>query len=309
MKRKDFLRLLGTAALLPSQSFGAILPIDSTLKKITILHTNDTHARIDPFPLDHPTYANLGGFARRSKFVNQVRAENPHTLLLDAGDVFQGTPYFNLFKGKLDYNLMSEIKYDATTLGNHEFDNGVEGLYDSLQSLQLPVVNSNYKIDDNRFEKSIKNYIIKEVNGIRIGIFGLGIDFNTLVLEENHKGFTYREAISVGKGVSSNLKKYLKCDYVVCLSHIGYEYADDPKRPNDLKLAAESEYIDLIIGGHTHTFLEKPTIVKNKFGRDVIVNQVGYAGINVGKIDLFFNEKKSVITYTSEPKLISEHIG
>ncbi len=309
MKRKDFLKLLGTFALLPRQSFGVFLSTDSKLKKITILHTNDTHARIDPFPLDHLHYANMGGFARRAKFVKQVRAENPHTLLLDAGDVFQGTPYFNLFKGKLDYNLMSEINYDATTLGNHEFDNGVDGLLDSLQSLKLPVVNSNYRIDDKRFGKSIKNYIIKDVNGIRIGIFGLGIDFNTLVLEENHKGFTYREAINVGKGVSSNLKKYLKCDYVICLSHIGYEYPDDPKRPNDLKLAAESEYIDLIIGGHTHTFLEKPTLVKNKIGRDVIVNQVGFAGINVGKIDLFFNEKKSVVTYISEPKLISEHFG
>jgi len=309
LKRKDFLKLLGTFALLPRQSFGVFLSTDSKLKKITILHTNDTHARIDPFPLDHLHYANMGGFARRAKFVKQVRAENPHTLLLDAGDVFQGTPYFNLFKGKLDYNLMSEINYDATTLGNHEFDNGVDGLLDSLQSLKLPVVNSNYRIDDKRFGKSIKNYIIKDVNGIRIGIFGLGIDFNTLVLEENHKGFTYREAINVGKGVSSNLKKYLKCDYVICLSHIGYEYPDDPKRPNDLKLAAESEYIDLIIGGHTHTFLEKPTLVKNKIGRDVIVNQVGFAGINVGKIDLFFNEKKSVVTYISEPKLISEHFG
>jgi len=309
LKRKDFLKLIGTAALIPTQTFGAFLENDSKLKKITILHTNDTHARIDPFPLDHPQYANMGGFARRAKYVKQVRTENPHTLLLDAGDVFQGTPYFNLFKGKLDYNLMSEIKYDATTLGNHEFDNGVEGLLDSLQSLKLPVVNSNYRIDDKRFEKHVKNYIIKEINGIRIGIFGLGIDFNTLVLEENHTGFAYREAISVGKGVSSNLKKYLKCDFVICLSHIGYDYPDDPKRPNDLKLAAESEYIDLIIGGHTHTFLEKPTLVKNKFGRDVIVNQVGYAGSNVGKIDLFFNEKKSVITYTSEPKLISEHTG
>jgi len=309
LKRKDFLKLLGTFALLPRQSFGVFLSTDSKLKKITILHTNDTHARIDPFPLDHLHYANMGGFARRAKFVKQVRAENPHTLLLDAGDVFQGTPYFNLFKGKLDYNLMSEINYDATTLGNHEFDNGVDGLLDSLQSLKLPVVNSNYRIDDKRFGKSIMNYIIKDVNGIRIGIFGLGIDFNTLVLEENHKGFTYREAINVGKGVSSNLKKYLKCDYVICLSHIGYQYPDDPKRPNDLKLAAESEYIDLIIGGHTHTFLEKPTLVKNKIGRDVIVNQVGFAGINVGKIDLFFNEKKSVVTYISEPKLISEHFG
>lgn len=309
MKRSEFLKIIGAFSLLPDKSIWSKNQNPKGLKKITILHTNDTHAQIDPFPEDHPKYAGLGGFSRRASYVNKIRKINKHVLLLDSGDVFQGTPYFNFFKGKLDYQLMSQLKYDATTLGNHEFDNGVDGLFDAMQELKFPMVNSNYFISDTRFENKIKNYLIKEINGIRIGIFGLGIDFKSLVLESNHKGFTYREAISVGKGVSSNLKKYLKCDYVVCLSHLGYDYPNEPRKPNDLRLAKESEYIDMILGGHTHTFLDKPILIQNKAGRDVLINQVGFAGIQIGQIDLYFNEDNTLAYFDSSTPQISSNLA
>lgn len=303
MNRKDFLKYIAAASVFPQIAFAKQMQSDFALRKITILHTNDTHARIDPFPKDHSKYADLGGFARRVSYVKQVRKENPNTLLLDAGDVFQGTPYFNMYKGKLDYQLMSDLKYDATTLGNHEFDNGVEGLLDAMSVLKFPIVVSNLWIERNDLANQIKNYLIKEINGVRIGIFGLAVDFPGLVLAENHKGISYRDPISVARGIAHNLHHYLKCDYVICLSHLGYKYEDN--RPSDMVLANAENEIDLIIGGHTHTFLDEPVLVKRKNGKDVIINQVGYSGINVGKIDLFFNEKSNFIAYKANSQQIN----
>lgn len=297
MKRRDFLKILGVSSLLPGQAIAQILNSNSDLSHITILHTNDTHARIDPFPDAHPRYGDLGGFARRAAYVNQVRKENKNTLLLDAGDVFQGTPYFNLYKGKLDYKLMSMLKYDATTLGNHEFDNGVDGLANAMSELKFPMVNANYWIDNQKIKDQVKTFIVKEVGGVRFGIFGLGIEFKGLVLEDNHEGLRYRDALSVANGVANNLKKYLKCDYVICLSHLGYDYKDD--RPCDTKLAKSNAPIDLIIGGHTHTFMKEPDKI-SKGDRFTLINQVGFAGIQVGRIDLYFSKQRELIAQSHQ---------
>lgn len=307
MKRRDFIKWISAAAVMPYSVFAQETRETKGLRQLTILHTNDTHARIDPFPKDHPQYGNLGGFARRASFVKSVRAENPNTLLLDAGDVFQGTPYFNLYHGKLDYQLMSELGYDATTLGNHEFDNGVEGLVSSMEALKFPMLNANYWISESGLEKRVKNFIIKEINGIKVGIFGLGIDFRSLVLDQNHEGVQYRDPIGVAKGISRNLKHYLKCDYVICLSHLGYKYPDN--RVSDLKLAEEVESIDLILGGHTHTFLDEPTRIPKKNGKEVIINQVGFGGIRVGKIDAFFNDANELVAHVSQAKVIGADLG
>ena len=304
MNRKEFLKWVSMSSLMPFSAFAFEAEQGKKLRRITVLHTNDTHARIDPFPKNHPQYANLGGFARRASFVKQVRNENKHTLLLDAGDVFQGTPYFNMYKGKLDYKLMSDLKYDATTLGNHEFDNGVDGLVDSMSALNFPVLVSNLWIQRDDLKEKVLNYMIKEVNGVRIGLFGITLDFPGLVIESNHVGVSYRDPISVAQGISRNLKNYLKCDYVICLSHLGYEYPDS--RPSDLVLANAQNDIDMIIGGHTHTFLPEPTVIKKSNGKSVIVNQVGFAGINVGRLDLFFNEKNEFISHISNTNLINQ---
>lgn len=259
---------------------------------ISILHTNDTHARIDPFPENHPQYANLGGFARRARLVKQIRKTDKHVLLLDSGDVFQGTPYFNLYDGELDYKLMSQLGYDASTLGNHEFDNGVDGWLDVVKHANFPVLNSNYDIDRTDAQEAVSNILIKEFEGVKVGIFGLGVDFDGLVLKELHKGFRYFDPVGVARGVTRNMKRYMDCSVVICLSHLGYRYEDD--RISDQKLAREVPDIDLILGGHTHTFLDQPEEVRHSDGSITRINQVGFAGIQLGYLKLRLNNLREI---------------
>jgi 5'-nucleotidase len=258
------------------------------MKLITIMHTNDTHARIDPFPAGSGTYAGLGGAARRMALVNKLREKNPHNLLLDAGDTFQGTPYFNYYNGALDFKLMSMMGYDASTIGNHEFDNAVSGFVDVAPKANFPFVSSNYDyINAPEMRRFIREYIIKYVNGVKIGIFGLGVDFKNLVLPHLHEGVRYFDPVFVSRQMVQRLKRGERCDLVICLSHIGYQYADG--RVSDTVVANEVDGIDLIIGGHTHTLLDEPVIVE-KAGKDpTIISQVGHAGVVLGQIDFEFD--------------------
>jgi 5'-nucleotidase len=292
MKRRKFIQqsTAATAFLtlggLSLQSFS-----ENSLKHITILHTNDVHSHIEPFPVDDIDYPNLGGVARRSTLIETVRKENPNTLLLDAGDIFQGTPYFNIYGGEIEFKLMSMLKYDAATIGNHDFDNGIDGLFAQLPNATFDFVSANYDFSKTVLNNHVKPYKIFIKNDIKIGVFGLGIELEGLVDPKNYKETKYLNPVEIAKKVSKTLKEKEHCDLVICLSHLGYHYKSD--KIDDLKLAAQTKDIDLIIGGHTHTFLPKPTITKNSVGENVLVNQVGCYGINLGRIDFYFDDNKN----------------
>ena len=267
----------------------------SDLKKITILHTNDVHSHIEPFSSEHSEFPNQGGFERRSTLVNSIRNNNPNTLLFDAGDIFQGTPYFNFFNGELEFKLMSLLKYDAVTIGNHDFDNGITGLYEQMPKASFDFLISNYDFSNTILEGKTKNYKIYNKSRIKIGVFGLGIELEGLVTKELYKETKYLDPIEISRDISNKLKFEENCDLIICLSHLGYKYNNLPDRICDYNLAKKSNHIDLIIGGHTHTFMDKPIVLKNEKGSDVIINQVGCFGLYLGQIDFFFdrNNKRS----------------
>lgn len=278
----------------------------TTLKKnkhLTILHTNDVHSYVDPFPPNHPKNPNMGGVSRRAALIETIRKENPNVLLLDAGDIFQGTPYFNFYGGELEFKLMSMMGYDAATMGNHDFDNGIEGFYSQLQHARFEFVSSNYDFKNTILDGHVKPYRVIDKDGIKVGVFGLGIALDGLVDKKNYKETVYLDPISVSQDMVKILKEEKKCDLVICLSHLGYRYKDEPQRICDLQLASVTQGIDMIIGGHTHTFLDKPTVVKNSIGQDVLVNQVGCYGINLGRVD-FYLESNSATKASSRTILV-----
>ena len=254
--------------------------------ELTILHTNDTHSHI--FPVNNGKYKGFGGMAQRAQLIKDIRKDNRNVLLLDAGDIFQGTPYFNFFGGEVEYKLMSRMKYDAVTLGNHDFDNGIEGLNKQLKHASFDFINSNYDFNNTVLKNKIKKYRVFVKDNIRIGVFGLGIELEGLVPEKLYDGIVYKDPIRNANYYSSLLKDKEKCNLVVCLSHLGLKY--DTNKISDIEIAKKTKNIDVIIGGHTHTFLEKPILIKNKINKDVLINQVGWAGINLGRIDFIFRQ-------------------
>lgn len=262
-------------------------------KKITILHTNDVHSHIDSFPSDDPLNPNGGGVIARANIINKIKKDNPNTLVLDAGDIFQGTPYYNYFGGEIELKLMSKMGYNACTIGNHEFDNGLKKLSESLKYANFSFINSNYDFKNTPIENKIKKYEIHIIDGIKIGIFGLGIELKGLVEKKLFDGVKYLDPIEITNDITNKLKNEFKCDLIICLSHLGFSY-NKKDIISDLILAKKTKNIDLIIGGHTHTFMNKPVKIKNLSGKNVIINQVGCFGINIGKIDFYLTEKKIV---------------
>ena len=293
MKRREFIEK--TAAGSALLSLGLSLSSFETVKtqQLTILHTNDVHSYIDPFPADHPRNANMGGVARRASLIEKIREENPNVLLLDAGDIFQGTPYFNYYGGELEFKLMSMMKYDLATIGNHDFDNGLQGLYAQLPHASFDFVSANYDFKNTVMDGHVKPYKIFNKKGIKVGVFGLGVELHGLVDKKMYGETVYNDPVETTQDMVRILKQEQKCDIVICLSHIGYNYRNEPEKICDLKLATLTKDIDMILGGHTHTFLDKPTVVKNLEGKDVLVNQVGCYGINLGRIDVFFDSDKN----------------
>ncbi len=257
---------------------------------ITILHTNDVHSHIEPMPLNHGRFPGMGGFARRGALINKIRSENQHVLLLDSGDIFQGTPYFNFFEGKLELQLMSKMGYDAATLGNHEFDNGIENLNKQLQFADFPFINSNYNFGSTILASKILPWKIFRKGRVRVGIIGLGIDPGGLIAKSNFEGITYNHPASVGDSTAKMLKEKYKCNIVIALSHLGFKMDFD--RIDDLKVASSTHYIDIILGGHTHTFMNEPVKVNNASGNPVIINQTGQNGVRLGRIDLQFSKER-----------------
>ena len=291
MKRSEFLRnttlVTGSAMVAPSLFAGDKLSKKN--KKITILHTNDTHSNIDPFPENHAKYPGQGGVSRRFEMIEEIRAEEDDVLLLDAGDYFQGTPYFNKYGGVLEMKLMSELGYDAATMGNHDFDAGINGFLDAYNHASFPVLCSNYDFSNTDLDGITSTDLILEKAGLKIGLFGLGVELDGLVPKDKYGETRYLDPIEIAQDRVAYFQDE-KCDLIICLSHLGYSYKSD--KISDLKLAQTTSGIHLIIGGHTHTFLEKPTEVNNSEGKTVLVNQVGWAGVQLGRVDFEIEKKK-----------------
>lgn len=289
MKRRDFIKNTTAAGLLGVSG----LPLSgislSAKKQITILHTNDVHSHIEPFAANDPKYANLGGIARRLSLINSIRQESPNVLLLDAGDMFQGTPYFNFYGGELEFKLMSKLGYDAATIGNHDFDNSIDGLAAQMPHADFELLSANYDMKNTIMDGFTKPYKVFVKDGVRIGVFGLGIELKGLVNPKMSKETVYLDPIEIATDTSRILREDENCDLVICLSHLGYDYREK-EIISDLKLAQATSGIDLIIGGHTHTFLEKPTLAQNKNLELVLINQVGWGGIQLGRVDFFFED-------------------
>ncbi|HUR31999.1 MAG TPA: metallophosphatase [Saprospiraceae bacterium] len=291
--RRSFLqRAAGAGAALMIPGWMNASPfIHGELLKLVILHTNDTHSRIEPFPNDGSKNAGLGGVARRATLIDKIRSENEHVLLFDSGDIFQGTPYFNFFNGELDIKLMTKMGYDATTMGNHDFDGGLENFEKQMREQgNFPLIISNYDFSDTVMHGKYVPRKIFQKGEIKIGVTGVGIELNGLVSSNLYGATRYLDPIKHATEQANILKHEEKCDLVVCLSHLGYKY--DKVKVSDIQLAQDSESIDLILGGHTHTFMDKPDIYRNKSGDPVIIHQVGWAGMRLGKIDITFEQNK-----------------
>lgn len=287
--RKKFLQqaalsagaMLATPAMLEAAEYFA--PI-----KLTVLHTNDVHSRLEPFPMDGSRNQGQGGVSARAAIIKKIRSEEELVLLLDAGDIFQGTPYFNLYKGEPEMRAMALMNYDACTIGNHDFDAGLENLATQLtRHANFPMLVSNYDFNSTPMEQKTLPYKVFKKGKLKIGVFGLGIKMKGLVPDNLAAGTIYLDPIQKANETASRLKSQEKCDMVICLSHLGYKYKEN-NVVSDQVLAKETENIDLIIGGHTHTFFEAPEVAKNKKGDDVILNQVGWAGIILGRLDFEF---------------------
>lgn len=303
--RRDFLKKAGIGGgLLLTGQFPFRALAGEAHTKLTILHTNDVHSRLEPFPMDGGKYEGQGGIAARAALVRKIRAEEPHVLLLDAGDIFQGTPYFNLYKGEPEIKAMSLMEYDAVTMGNHDFDAGVEGFARQLPHAKFPVLTANYDFTDTVLEGRTRPYQVFNKGGVKIGVFGLGIQLKGLVPDDAYGRTKYLEPLQIARSVSERLKKREKCDMIICLSHLGYEYEYD--KVSDKILAKETDHIDLIIGGHTHTFLDHPTVMTNRSGREVVINQVGWAGLRLGRLDYLFDHKKSTKLAKSHSVIVGE---
>ncbi len=302
--RRDFLKyFVGTSAVLtgfPALSKEVLKSKD--LSHLTILYTNDLHSRIEPFPTNDPKFANLGGFARRAAVIDSIKKENDNILLLDAGDIFQGTPYFNLYQGELEYKLMSLMQYDATTLGNHDFDLGIENIEKQMPHANFSFINCNYNFSDTCLHNKILPYKVFIKNGIKIGVLGYGIELEGLVDNKMYKNTIYQDPLEIANSTAKLLKHDLGCDYIIALSHLGFKFEE--KKISDSSMAPLTENIDLIIGGHTHSFLEHPLKLVNKAGKDVYVTQVGWAGIWLGKLDVYFSYNKKKILHNSNNRKI-----
>ena len=295
INRRKFLTTsaaFGAALVYLPREFTFSANADETV--ITILHTNDTHSQIDPLP-PNDRNAGKGGVARRATLVKRIRKENPNTLLIDAGDVLQGTPYFNFYKGEVEYKAMSAIGYDAGTLGNHEFDNGVEALAAVLKFANFDIVSANYDVKGTALEGRVKRYVVKTVGGIRVGLFGLGVSPVALITAQNFKGITYLDPVVAARDVVKTLRETERCALIVCMSHLGYSTTSRRiSGIDDAQVAAQVDGIDFIASGHSHLFMERPVEQTQPCGAKTLIFQVGKSGIYVGRVDFTFKTGKLI---------------
>ncbi len=301
--RRTFIKKLGIvtagSAIAPRLAFGAG---HNSIQSVSILHTNDLHCHFMPFSNADPKYPGKGGMNRISAYVKMLRKQNPNTLLFDSGDFSQGTPYYNFYKGEVALKLMSEMGYNVGTVGNHEFDNGLDSFSDILQYANFPIISSNYDFSKTVLNDKIKRYHIIEQNDIRIGVYGLGIKLSGLVNPDKSGDTVYNDPLHTALEMEEFLKTDKKCNLIICLSHLGYKYEED--LISDLGVAANTNCTDLILGGHTHTFLPKPVEVSNKKGMTVVVNQVGWAALMLGQMTFYFEKQKKSYFNKSDNKTI-----
>ncbi|MEI6753887.1 MAG: metallophosphatase [Paludibacter sp.] len=272
-----FLLIISTVAVFAQQKI-----------KLVILHTNDTHSQVEPTEKSSLKTADMGGYARRMGVINQTREQEKNVLLVDAGDFSQGTPYFNFFNGRVEVDAMNQMKYDVGTLGNHEFDNGMDTLAVILKNVTHPMISSNYRLEKTPLNGMIKPYTVLIKNGLRIGIMALNVNPKSLIFEKNYKGMVYDDPVQKANEISELLKKKEKCDVIICLSHLG---ADTTKAEvNDFEIAHKTRYIDVIIGGHSHSLITN-TAEKNAAGKPIVIAQMGKSGLYLGRVDLELEKK------------------
>jgi 5'-nucleotidase len=307
MSPRSALQLLSTPMW--SALSAPLLEVGPGERLITILHTNDTHSQIDPLPANDREYPDKGGVARRATLVKRVRKENPNTLLIDAGDVFQGTPYFNFYKGEVEYKAMSLIGYDVVTLGNHDFDNGVDALAAAMKFANFDFVSSNYDVRGTPLASRVKPYAVRVIGGVRVGLFGLGISPDNLITPENFKGVKYNDPVKAAREVVGKLRGRERCTLVLGMSHLGYYPNATQGEIGDTQVAAQVDGIDFIASGHTHTFMKQPVITKTPSGGNTIIFQVGRSGIYVGRVDLKIRAGKVVASAGRLLDLRDESLG
>ena len=257
--------------------------------KLVILHTNDTHSQVEPSEKSSLATSDMGGYARRMGVIEKIRSEEKNVLLLDAGDYWQGTPYFNFFNGRIEIDALNRMKYDATTLGNHEFDNGMDTLSAVIQNLSISLISPNYDVSNSVIRDFVKPWIVIKKAGLKIGVMALNVNPESLILESNIRDVNYIDPVAKAQEISEYLKNKEKCDLIICLSHLGSD--KDSKSVNDFEIARKTKFIDVIIGGHSHTMLEN-TKTQNAAGRDVIIAQMAKSGFYLGRIDLQLSKKQ-----------------
>jgi 5'-nucleotidase len=277
-------------------SFGLVLALMCPVAAqqsvgLNILQTSDTHSRIEPIsPHAADQSAGKGGVLRRVAFVEHYRAEHPGVLLFDCGDISQGTPYYNMFKGELEVKMMNLMKYDAMTIGNHEFDFGLENMARLFRLASFPVVCANYDVSGTVLEGLVKPYVVLQREGLRIGVFGLSPRLEGLVQASNCQGVVYRDPIAAARETVEVLRGREHCDVVICLSHLGM-LGVASEVPGDEALATGTSGIDVILGGHSHTFMEHPAVLLNAEGREVPVMHTGKNGVYVGELKLILQKE------------------
>ncbi len=253
-------------------------------KQLVILHTSDTHSRIESIDAHAADrYAGMGGVVRRATFLKDFRSKNPEVLLFDCGDISQGTPYYNLFRGEVEVKMMNLMGYDAMAIGNHEFDFGLDNMVRLFRMADFPVVCANYDVAGTVLEGLVKPYVVINRGGVRIGVFGLSPQMEGLVQADKCEGIVYNDPIAAAQEVTDHLRAKEECDVVICLSHLGLRLKN---AVCDEKLVAATKGIDVILGGHTHTFMEKPAVYLNAEGKSVPVLHSGKSGILVGELNL-----------------------
>ena len=259
-------------------------------KSLVILHFNDTHSHIDPLALNDPRNPGIGGAIRQETYIQDVRKEEKNVCVFHSGDFVQGTPYFNLYGGVVEMAVANEMKTDAACLGNHEFDNGLDFLAKMIRRAKFPFITTNFDFTGTPLEGLTKKYVILKRGGLKIGIIGLTIDPEGLIEKKNFEGAKYLDPLETANQTAAFLKKEKKCDMVICLSHLGYYPEED--RFGDITLAKKSRNIDIILGGHTHTFMQQPDHRVNLDGKDVFIQQTGCYSINVGRVNVDLEKVK-----------------
>ncbi len=286
--RREFLKILGIAGAGTLTGLSTFAFQNGGIRQLTILHTNDVHSRLDPYPDNDPNYPGMGGFARRATVIRKHRTVDPELLLVDAGDILQGTPYFNMFGGKPEFKLMSKMKYDASAFGNHEFDNGLEGFLEILPYAEFPFLVANYDFSQTILKGKTRSYKVLVKNGIKIGLYGLGIDPEGLVSRNLYGDTKYLDPLEKARETEEILKNQYDCELVICLSHLGYRFSSE--RISDVVVARNTSHTDIILGGHTHHLLEPPAVEKNRQNLPVYIGQAGYGGVHLGKMEVTLHE-------------------